>query len=123
MMSVARKRSKLGVMDDLVVRAVKANAVRCARGENIKRQVACRSIGLEVSFNIQKSGKVKEELDRGFKLCRKRYETKDFSREGELISCVAGMDEVTSVFGYRTSYDRSTRDWKAVPANGNGRRS
>lgn len=122
--SPALEGRKLGVLEDQVVRAVKANAVRCARSETVQRQVACRSIGLEVSFAIQKSGKVREELDRGFKLCRKRYETKDFSREGEFISCVAGVDEVVSAFGHRTVYDRKSGDWKAAPraVNGNGRR-
>jgi hypothetical protein len=121
-----RKRRHLGSLRDDVVRAVKANAERCKGSAYVKQSpmesVACRAIGLEISFAILKSGKVKEELDRGFRLCRKRYERKDYSRERELISCVAGMDEVTSAFGYRTFYDRSTKGWKAVlPSSMNGR--
>jgi len=123
------KKPKLGATDADIVRAIHANAERCARSENLKGQIACRNIGLDVSFTILEKGAkgkaLQAELDKAFRKCRKLYEKKDFSREEELISCVAGMDSVLEAFGYRTAYDRTSGNWKAVPidGNGNGRRT
>jgi hypothetical protein len=118
------KEPKLGATDADIVRAIRANAERCARAENLKGKIACRNIGLDVSFTIREKGAkgkaLQAELDKAFRKCRKLYERRDHSREGELISCVAGMDSVLEAFGYKTVYDRSTKDWKAVPINGNG---
>lgn len=119
-----KKKLRLGTSDTEIVRAVKANAERCRRGGSLKQQVACRSIGLEVAFGIRekkaKGKKVQEELDAGFKKCLKRYDTKDLSREEELMGCAAGMDEVVSSLGYRTVWISDEKVWRAVPVSGNG---
>lgn len=118
-----KRKASLGSTKAEVVGAIRANEERC-KYDTPKRQVACRSIGLEVSFDIlekkAKGKRVQDELDAGFKKCQKRYERDDFSREEELISCVAGMDSVVSALGYRTIYDRNAKTWKAVPLSGNG---
>lgn len=120
---MSKRKIQLGATKEEIVRAVRANAERCKR-DSLKRQLACRTIGLEVSFGIlekkAKGKKVQEELDAGFKKCLKRYDRDDLSREEELISCVAGMDSVVNALGYRTVYDRDAKTWKAVPISGNG---
>lgn len=119
-----KKKLKMGTTDADVVRAVKANEERCRRNESLKGQIACRAIGLEVSFDIQKKKakgtKVQEELDAGFRKCMKKYDTKDGSREIELMGCAAGMDEIVNAFGYRTIWDPVKKIWKAAPKGGNG---
>jgi len=105
--------------DSDIVDALRENAERCQHVSPRSKQIACRSIGLDVALSIKdKSATGREiqiELDRGFEKCRKLYEKKDFSKEDELIGCVSGLDAVTQSFGYRTSYDRETGDWTATP--------
>lgn len=119
-----KKKLKMGEIDADVVRAVKANEERCRRNESIKGQIACRAIGLEVALGIgdkkAKGKEIQEELDAGFRKCMKKYDTKDGSREIELMGCASGMDEIVSAFGYRTIWDPAKKIWKAAPKGGNG---